>query len=113
MVLKLDVYNPNSNNWINIGNLNPGDLPGSVSDNRPGKREVYIFECKQDNSKSVIYCSRSGIDAETGDARIINTSGVDVIKELKNGETYEMKIRTDKSLEGRLIRFTHLGPAKK
>jgi hypothetical protein len=107
--LKLEIYTQNKN-WIKVGELRAGDQPGSVSDNKPdGSRDVYMFECSPDDSKSTIYRSKAGIDTEIGPMRTLTTVGAEVIKELKRGgDPYEMRIKTDKSPEARLIRFTHV-----
>lgn len=107
--LNLETYGPNMN-WIKIGEVEPGDPPGSMSNNKPdGSRDIYIFECLPDDSKSVIYRSRAGLDTEIGPVRALTTTGADIIKEIKRGdEPYEMKIKTDKSPEPRQIRFTHV-----
>ena len=108
MALNLEVYNIKKSKWIKVGCINPGDLPGSMSDNKSGgTRDVYIFECLSDNSKSIIYRSKSGTDTENERLRKITTSELETIKELRKGEYYEMKIMTDRSLEARLIRFLH------
>jgi len=108
MALNLEICGPN-NKWIKIGNINPKDQPGSVSNNKiDGSREIYIFECSPDNSKSTIYRSITGLDTEIGKDRLVTTVSAEVVKELRKGDIYEMKIKTDKNRESRLIRFTHL-----
>ncbi len=80
---------------------------GSVSDNNPGRRDVYIFQCMADDSKSVLYRSKQGIDMGIGDFREVISTGAEVVKELRKGESYEMSLKTDKSTEPMRIRFTH------
>lgn len=107
--LKLEIYGPNKN-WIKVAEVRQRDLPGSISDNKSdGSRDVYIFECLQDDSKSVIYRSKAGVDTEIDSLRAITTAGVDIVAEIRRGDKpYKMEIKTDKRSEPRQIRFTHI-----
>lgn len=105
--LDVEAYLPDRR-WTKLFELKPGDQSGSLSNNKPdGSRDVYIFECLPDDSGSVIYRSRAGMDIDDGSARTVFTAGADVVRELRRGDaSYEMSIRTDRSRPGR-IRFTH------
>lgn len=109
--LNIEVFHPIEKEWIKAGEVKPTDPPGSVSDNKvDGSRDVYLFKCEADNSKSIIYRSKFGIDREIGNNLrevLTDPSQLEIIKELKKGETHEMKVKTDKSPEPKLIRFTH------
>ena len=96
------------NNWIEIAALNPRDRPGSISDNKPdGGRDVYLFECEPDDSKSTIYQYR-GSDTEFGLVRLVDLEGIEVVKELRRGDKpYEMRVKPGKVPEHTQIRFTH------
>jgi len=108
MPLKLEIYGPDGS-WIEIGKVKPGDLPGSISDNKPdGSRDIYIFGCLLDDSKSVIYRSKAGLDGEIGLVRVLTSADLETVAELKRGDTHEMRIKTDRSPEERRIRFTHI-----
>ena len=97
------------NDWTKIGEVMPGNPPGSLSNNKPdGTRDIYLFECSADGSKSSIYRSKSGADYALNPTRIVNTSGVDVVKELRIGESYELSIKTDRSPKPRRIRFSQV-----
>lgn len=104
--LGIEVYADNK--WKPIGKVKPTDQPGSMSDNKDGRREVYIFQCAADDSGSTIYRSKLGADAEFGPNRELLTTGLEVVKELKKGDQYEKDFNTDISPELRRIRFTHL-----
>ena len=108
MSLTLEIY-VNEKGWIEAGKLNPGDRPGSISNNNPDvSRDIYLFECEADNGKSVIYKSSVGIDAEVENLRLTNVQGLEVIKELsKDSPILEMKIKTDRSQSYRDVKFTH------
>ena len=108
MSLILEIYT-NEKEWIKAGELNPGDRPGSISNNNPdGSRDVYLFECETNNNRSVIYRSSAGINTEVENLRVANVQGLEVIKELsKNDPTLEMKVKTDRSQHYRVIRFIH------
>jgi len=109
MPLTLEMYSQRTG-WTRVCQVNPGNPLGSLSDNKPnGRRDVYLFECMPDNSKSVIYHSRAGLDTERGITRNLVTKGLDVITELRVGDKpYEIRLKTDSSPEPRQIRFTHI-----
>lgn len=108
--LRVEIYNPEARNWIKIGEVKPNDLPGSISDNKSdGSRDVYMFECAADNSKSTIYRSGFGADIDLGSMRVVSPdpSQLEVVKELNKNESFEMVVKTDKSPGPRRIRFSH------
>lgn len=107
--LHIEAFHPERKEWVRAGEVHPTDPLGSISDNKPdGKRYIYQFKCKIDDSKSVIYRSGVGIDAEAGRFRTITDfSKLEVVKELKRGESFEMDIKSDKSPISRKVRFTH------
>ena len=79
--------------WHQIGMLRPGDLPGSISDNRPERRDLYMFTCSEDDSRAEILKAKAGIDAEYDTVReIINLNGFDTVKTLRKGEAHELEI---------------------
>ncbi|MEK7182805.1 MAG: hypothetical protein AAB694_01460 [Patescibacteria group bacterium] len=108
--LSLEAYNPDKNSWITLDEIKPLDRPGSISDNRPdGERDIYLLECAPDDSHSTIYRSKLGVDVDlTSQIRsVTSASGLEVIKELKKGESFEMDVKTDRSSQPSRIRFTH------
>jgi len=107
--LRIEAFNPVDKQWVRVGEVRPTDPPGSISDNKPdGKRDIFMFKCERDDSKSIIYRSGIGIDEEVGRFRVITDfSKLEVVKELKKGESFEMDIKTDKRPASRKIRFTH------
>lgn len=107
--LHIEVFNPGNKEWVRAGEVHPTDPKGSMSDNKPNGRDVYIFECAKDDSKSTIYRSGLGIDIEVGKFREISmdASRLEIVKELKDGESFEIEVKTDRSPEKRKIRFTH------
>lgn len=106
--LNLEVFNAQKNEWVKIGELKPGQQPGSVSQNKPdGSREVYIFECKTDDSESTIYRSQAGVDIATPQTRAIGTAGLEKVAILKDGESHKISIKTDVNEIRKVIRFTH------
>lgn len=109
MTLSIEAYHPERQEWIKLPELNPGDRPGSVSQNKPdGTREVYLFECAPDDSHTTIYRSTLGADAATPEIRIVTTEGLEIIKELRRGEEpFTLTLLTDTSSQRRIIRFIH------
>ena|SRR3972149_9572994 len=105
--LEVEVFNSTSKNWVRVSSVLPEDPPGSVSDNKPdGGRDVYMFKCEGDDSKSTRYRSKFGVDTEWGRFREIDTTGFEVVKELKKGESFELSLKTDVSAIPRRVRFT-------
>jgi hypothetical protein len=96
--------------WATIGTVKPGDPPGSISDNQEdGSRDIYLFECARDGSKSTLYRSKGGIDGVVGPNRVVNMAdGAEIVKELMAGEPYEMEVKPDRCPEPKKVRFTHM-----
>ncbi|TSC85398.1 MAG: hypothetical protein G01um10147_1174 [Microgenomates group bacterium Gr01-1014_7] len=109
MALNVEAFHPERNEWIKLSQLNPGDRPASMSQNKPdGTREVYLFECAPDNSHSTVNRSTSGADASNPDIRIVVTEGLELIKELRRGDDpFVLTLLTDNSSQRRIMRFTH------
>lgn len=112
MPLQIEAYNPELSEWLKIGDVKPNDPPGSFSQNRPdGSRELYLFECAEDNSQSTIYRSPFGIDTEIGNLRAVlnDRTEWEVMKVLrKDDEPFRITIKTDNSPQRRVVRFTHI-----
>lgn len=108
--LRVEVLNQ-QNQWVQVGSeIKPGGPVGSISNNKHnGTREIYLLSCAPDNSKSIIYRSGFGTDIDLGPQRevLLALDKLEVVKELKKGESYEMFIKTDRSPEPRKIRFSH------
>ena len=108
--LRVEVYRPDVRQWTQAGEVKPGDPSGSMSDNKPdGTRDLYIFECSPDDSKSTIYKSELGVDVSQGNLRAVISDRTkwNIIKELRKNASFEMNVRTDISSHPRQIRFTH------
>lgn len=106
MPLLVEVYQE-SRGWVHIGTINPGEPAGSISDNHEGQRDVYLFTCLRDDSQSIIYRSKRGLDIESGKVRDIISNEFDIIRRLAKRDSYEMQVKTDASPKPRRIRFTH------
>ncbi len=108
--LNIEVYNPDARGnegWVRVGEVQPRDPPGSMSDNQPdGTRDVIMFKCEPDDSKSTISKANFGADTEWGRFRAITDTGFEVVKELTKGESFEMAVKTDASPTPRRVRFT-------
>jgi len=92
--------------WVQAFEVKPGEK-GSLSDIKPGRRDVYVLYCASDNSKSIISRSVFGVDREIGPLREIRTEKLETIKELKKDESFEMTLKPEKSPAPRRIRFSH------
>lgn len=108
--LHIEAFNPARKEWVRVGDVYSTDPPGTMSNNKPdGSRELYQFACAKDDSKSTIYRSGLGVDIEIGRFRgaIIDPLKLEVVKELKREESFEMDIKTDRNPVVTKIRFTH------
>ena len=107
--LELEIQNQQTKQWAKIGEIKPSDRPGSISDNTPQGRQIYLFSCKDDDSGAIIYRSKFGTDVDLSNTvrSVSNLTGFETVKELKKGESYERSVKTDQSSESRRIKFTH------
>ena len=107
MPLRMDAYA--GGRWVFVAKLGPGQPCATLSDNKPdGSRDIYKLECLPDDSGSVVYRSRAGVDADLGDTRIVFSLEFEKLAVLTEGDKpYEMGLRTDRSPEARRVRFSH------
>lgn len=111
--LRVEAYNPELSRWVQVGQeLGPTDRPGTISSNLPdGTREIYQFFCAEDNSHSVVQKLPLGLDAEIGHLRILDAQNVaDAVRVAtlrKGDQPYRLTVKTDRSPQRRIIRFTH------
>jgi hypothetical protein len=106
--LKIDLIDPVKDAVIlTLGELQPGDLPGSISDHRPGVRDVYVFGCEEDNRSSVVLKSRRGVDIEDRSLRSIISEGFEEVARLTEGQSHDLPITPLNSREEMTVRFTH------
>ncbi|MFH1630862.1 MAG: hypothetical protein ABIA21_01405 [Candidatus Aenigmatarchaeota archaeon] len=106
--LRVDIYKSDPGEWIEMGRVSPGDRPGSISDNNQTGRDVYLFECRPDDSKSIIYKSGLGFDVEVRNTRaIVDPQGMEIISVLgKTSEPHELEVTPSCGVKIKL-RFTH------
>lgn len=70
--------------WMGIGQIRPGDPLGSMSTTEPGEgRQILSFGW--DGIVPGVWRSRGGADVEVGAARLLFTSGLDRIADLRDG----------------------------
>jgi hypothetical protein len=72
-----------------------------------GTREVLVFECAADDSKSTIMRSESGADAADAVTRAVATTGLEILAILRDGEKYIVDVQTDREHAALKTRFTH------
>ena len=89
-----------------VHTINPGDPPGSISSNKPGKREVYLFECARNDEQSTLFRSRRGVDVEISDSRIVMSMGFEKIRTLMRNDRHDIVVTTEEGIEV-LVRFEH------
>lgn len=95
-----------SGDWYKFGRVMPGKN-GSLSDNKAdGSREVYHFECNANDESSTLSRSAGGIDIANSSTRKIISTGFELIKEIKDGDSHVLDIRRPQR-ESIQVRFTH------
>ncbi len=93
--------------WVPFGEVKPNDPPGSMSNNLPnGGRELIIFSCARDDSHSKVERSPENLDLVKGPGRTIWNTHTELIATLRDGESHEMEIHTDRGVRSQL-RITH------
>jgi len=107
--LQIKTRNLEGTGWIKLGDpLMPGDAPGSISNNPPGReREVYVFYCEKDNSSSVIQKTIRAREDITGRERSLSRVEFEKVAKIKEGdEPFDLDVKTDYGTET-TIRFIH------
>ncbi len=94
--------------WIKYAEVRPGDSPGTLSHNQGTRRDIIIFRCANDDSHSTITRSEPGIDTVNRKDRAVFIFGTEIpLADLKDGEHFDMDIKTDVSPKPRKVRFVH------
>lgn len=106
---RVEVYIPAKDKWQNAGELSPESPPGTLPDNTEGGREIIVFDCKADDSKTVIYRSERGVDIRAGESKeiVVEEDKLKVVSELKKGESHTFKITTDSGFKS-TVRISHI-----
>jgi len=95
--LNVEVRHNVNEQWIKLGEVGPLDKPGSLSNIKSkGKKDIYLFKCEKDDSKSVIYRSES--------KNVVNLSELEIVQEIKKGESFIIDMKTDGN--AKRIRFS-------
>lgn len=102
-VMTLEMLGPQG--WVDVGSLEWGMMPGSISNKASGTREVIRFGWVEGDI--VIDRSIAGADMEEGSLRRIVSEGFQKLATLKAGESFEMPVQTDGMTEILTLRFTH------
>ncbi|QQR54555.1 hypothetical protein IPG41_05175 [Candidatus Peregrinibacteria bacterium] len=98
-------------NWREIGVLEPGVRPGSMSNIKDdGTREIYIFECNRNDRDSTVFRSRAGVDIVEGVTREVLSTHFDIVQTLAAGESLELNIRGPRMQKPNPVRFSHRTP---
>ena len=86
--LNVEVLHNVDKQWIKLGEVGPLDKPGSLSNIKSkGKKDIYLFKCEKDDSKSVIYRSES--------KNVTDFSELEIVKEVKKGESFIIDMKTN------------------
>jgi hypothetical protein len=86
--LNVEVLHNVDKQWIKLGEVGPLDKPGSLSNIKSkGKKDIYLFKCEKDDSKSVIYKSES--------KNVADFSELKIVQEIKKGESFIINMKTD------------------
>lgn len=103
MILSIEVKL--NGEWKRVGEVRPGDPPGSMSHNHPdGRRDIIVFGFE----KGGVIVSRAGFgaDMEVGPMRAHTSSVREVVAHLAvAGDSHEFIVTTDRSPVPRQIRL--------
>lgn len=103
--LLYEIQPPGQAGWQTLGVLRAADREGSITDTRPGSREIILFRCE--GNRSVISRSAGGVDYEAGEARtVLPLQGRVTLAELNDGDFYERDVTSDRGIAYR-ARWTH------
>lgn len=103
--LLYEIQPPGSSAWRTLGVLRAAGRAGSITDTRPGSREIISFRCE--GNRSVISRSAGGIDFEAGPLRaLVPLKGSETLAELGDGQVYERDVISDRGIAYR-ARWTH------
>ncbi len=105
--LSVEIKVPKSEDWIALNDVKVGDRDGSLSDNQPDGRNVYIFGVDPIENLGYIKKSELGVDTEQADARVVSSLGFVTIAALAHQESFELTVLPDRSPEPRHLRFTY------
>jgi hypothetical protein len=110
MPLIFEIWDAENAVWKERGQIIPGDQPGSVSNFTVlGGREIIIFACDLEDDSSGIYKSAAGVDVGFQNLRAMESipGQRKLLKELKDGDEFEMSALTDRALVPVRLKFRH------
>jgi Stress-induced bacterial acidophilic repeat motif len=109
--LKVEVYNEKTEQWISIGGVVFNGPDGTISDNTPERRELYIFGIDPVNNCAYIKKSVSGVDVDMPDSHLrgIDSEGFVTVATLNPSEIHKLTVKPDQSSDPRTVRFTYEG----
>jgi hypothetical protein len=68
MPLSIEIYDPNpeedKGRWVPQGLLLPGEITLFKSTNKDGKSEILVFDCKPDDTSTVVYLADEDFSEE-------------------------------------------------
>jgi len=85
----------------------PGENLRSISDNKPGKPQVYMLLCSEDDGCSKLLRSKHGFDIADKRVRYITSDDFEIVKVLRSGESHDLEIVTPSGQQS-MLRFTHV-----
>ncbi len=95
------------NAWTPAYSVASGDPPGSLSNNSPGGRDMYIFGVDPLVNEGYIARFDKGEGTQASSAQLVASAGYIAIARLGIGESHELAVVTDISGDPRHIRFTY------
>lgn len=105
MPLLAQVMDRKTNSILLSKFLPPGSYPGTVSNNKDGARELYIFECVPDDTSSRLCRSTGGVDiALSNGARLVRPeNGLELVRTLRKGERCAIDLISPSGAEIKLL----------
>lgn len=106
--LRVEINNPENGEWVSIPGIQLGDRDGTVSDNTPEGRDIYLFGVDPIENQGYIKRSTAGIDTAGSSTRLVDSAGFVTVAALQPEESFELTVKTDTSPKPRTLRFTYL-----
>lgn len=91
--------------WKRVFSVEPGQTPGTISNNTGQRREVLFFETAA--TESTISRASTDNDIEAGALRAVLGADLQPVATLTDGQAYELLVRTDRMVGAQLCRFRH------
>lgn len=104
--LEIEVFNSNIEDWAHVRKLEPGES-ATISDKPHGIKEYYVFQCRSNDEKSIVWRPLKNIILEKPGATKVWANDAEVVATLSRGDSFELSVQNDDNSTSSRIRITH------